>query len=81
MNDKVYRAVAPVIAEVYGNSEMAKALSEYLTDQIYKAETKPTDALNQDILRICWDWMTGGGAATAAADKIIKSLQAERIIL
>lgn len=68
-------AIRPTIFRTYGDNGMSRALVVHLAERI-DAYGQGHDRPNM-VMRICWDWFSGGDTADRASLEIEAALQAE----
>lgn len=64
----------PTISNTYGASSSSRAMAAELVRRI-DAEDWDSRGREYMVMRICWDWMTGGGTAESAARQIERALE------
>lgn len=71
----VEERIAPIINATYGTSPMTRDLIFYLVNLVYRDEWD-SRGREYGIMRICWDWFSGGTTAASTARKIEEALRA-----
>jgi len=69
--------IRPILTETYGDGSMVHSLADHLAERIdtWRLEPHRTGETREDmILRVCWDWMTGGDTAAYVAAEIEQAL-------
>lgn len=70
------RIIAPILVDTYGTGGMVGALIAHLAHAIdtYAGEEDERGGREYMVMRVCWDWMTGGSTADAVAREIEDAL-------
>lgn len=61
--------ITPILKLAYGEGGMVDSLATHLA---WKIDAGDFDSRGREhmVMRVCWDWMTGGSTAEAVARKI-----------
>lgn len=72
-SQRTRQIVGPIIVRTYGSGSMVDALTNHLVEKI---DAGDFDSRGREymIMRVCWDWFSGGGTAENVARKIEEAL-------
>jgi hypothetical protein len=69
------KTILPAITSTYGEGSKPEALATYLAERIDNWTPHYPDETRHDmIMRICWNWYSGGSTAKIAADRVEAAL-------
>lgn len=68
--------IRPIILQTYGDNGVTRAMVVHLAERIdnYDGHYDERGGREHMVMRVCWDWMTGGTTAESVARKIEDAL-------